>query len=146
MPHTKREISYQLHILAQLYLFTNKLYKSIGFVSRQWWPRSEYMDVPSDTGLHCPNLPEGPYFLMLHILWAFPNRKQSYDIWVQCRSRSAWPSGVILEGDLGEKVSLSWLSPYLELREKRKCIECIGITTSPRNPEIVAKLLPLWKL
>ena len=28
-------------------------------------------------------------------------------------------SGVILEGDLGEKVSLSWLtSPYLELREK----------------------------
>ena len=27
--------------------------------------------------------------------------------------------GVILEGDLGEKVSLSWLtSPYLELREK----------------------------
>ena len=29
------------------------------------------------------------------------------------------PSGVILEGDLGEKVSLSWLtSPYLELREK----------------------------
>ena len=34
-------------------------------------------------------------------------------------------AGVILEGDLGEKVSLSWLtSPYLELREKWKCIEC----------------------
>ena len=28
-------------------------------------------------------------------------------------------AGVILEGDLGEKVSLSWLtSPYLELRDK----------------------------
>ena len=28
-------------------------------------------------------------------------------------------TGVILEGDLGEKVSLIWLaSPYLELREK----------------------------
>ena len=28
-------------------------------------------------------------------------------------------SGVILEGDLGEKVSLNWLTPaYLELREK----------------------------
>ena len=36
-------------------------------------------------------------------------------------------SGAILEGDLGEKVSLSWLtSPYLELREKWKCIKCIG--------------------
>ena len=60
--------------------------------------------------------------------------------------------GVILEGDLGEKISLSWLtSPYLELREKWKCIECIGKSkiwtkTSPWNPEIVAKLLPLWKL
>ena len=60
--------------------------------------------------------------------------------------------GVILEGDLGEKVSLSWLtSPYLELREKWKCIEFIGkikiwTKTSPWNPEIVAKLLPLWKL
>ena len=28
-------------------------------------------------------------------------------------------TGVILEGDLGDKVTLSWLnSPYLELREK----------------------------
>ena len=36
-------------------------------------------------------------------------------------------AGVILEGDLGEKVFLSWLtSPCLELREKWKCIECIG--------------------
>ena len=59
---------------------------------------------------------------------------------------------VILEGDLGEKVFLSWLtSPYLELREKWKCIDCIGKSkiwtkTPPWNPEIVAKLLPLWKL
>ena len=61
-------------------------------------------------------------------------------------------TGVILEGDLGEKVSLSWLtSPYLEPREKWKCIECIRKSkiltkTSPWNPEIVTKLLPLWKL
>ena len=61
-------------------------------------------------------------------------------------------SRVILEGDLGEKVSLSWLtSSYLELREKWKCIDCIGKSkiwtkTSPWNPDIVAKLLPLWKL
>ena len=35
--------------------------------------------------------------------------------------------GVILDCDLGEKVSLSWLtSPYLELREKWKCLDCIG--------------------
>ena len=60
--------------------------------------------------------------------------------------------GVILEGNLGEKVSQSWLtSPYLELREKWKCIESIGISkiwtkTSPWNPGIVTKLLPLWKL
>ena len=60
--------------------------------------------------------------------------------------------GVILEGDLGEKVSLSWLTyPYLELREKWKCIESIGKSkiwtkTSPWNSEIVTKLLPLWKL
>ena len=33
-------------------------------------------------------------------------------------------SGVILESDLGEKVWLT--SPYLELREKWKCIECKG--------------------
>ena len=38
---------------------------------------------------------------------------------------------VILEGSLGEKVSLSWLtSPYLELREKWKCIECRGLNNS----------------
>ena len=61
-------------------------------------------------------------------------------------------SGVILMGNLGEKVSLSWLtSPYVELREKWKCIECTGeskiwIKTSSWNPDIVAKLLPLWKL
>ena len=61
-------------------------------------------------------------------------------------------TGIILGGDLGEKVSLRWLtSPYLELRKKWKCIECIGNSkiwtkTSPWNPEIVAKLLPLWKL
>ena len=61
-------------------------------------------------------------------------------------------TGVILEGDLGEKVSLNWLtSPYFELREKWKCIEYIGKSkiwtkTSPWNPEIVTKLLPLWKL
>ena len=36
-------------------------------------------------------------------------------------------SGVILGGDLGEIVSLSWLtSPYFELKEKWKCIECTG--------------------
>ena len=34
---------------------------------------------------------------------------------------------VILEGDLGEKVSLNWLNfPYLELREKWKRMEYIG--------------------
>ena len=60
--------------------------------------------------------------------------------------------GVILEGDLGEKVCLSWqTSPCLELREKWKCIESIGKSkiwtkTSPWNPEMVAKLLPLWIL
>ena len=36
-------------------------------------------------------------------------------------------SGLSLEGDLGEKLSLSWLtSPYFELREMFKCIEYIG--------------------
>ena len=36
-------------------------------------------------------------------------------------------SGLSLEGDLGQKVSFSWLtSPYFELREKFKCIEHIG--------------------
>ena len=35
--------------------------------------------------------------------------------------------GLSLGGDLGEKVSLSWLtSPYFELRVKFKCIEHIG--------------------
>ena len=63
-----------------------------------------------------------------------------------------WDAGVILEGDFREKVSLSWLtSSYLELREKWKCIECIGKSkiwtkSVPWNPEIVSKLLPLWKL
>ena len=61
--------------------------------------------------------------------------------------------GVILEGELGEKVSLSWLtsSRYLELREKWKCTEYIEKSkiwtkTSPWNPEIVAKRLPLKAL
>ena len=36
-------------------------------------------------------------------------------------------AGLSLEGDLGEKVSQSWLtSPYFELREKFRCIEHIG--------------------
>ena len=60
-------------------------------------------------------------------------------------------SGVILEGNLGEKFSLSWLtSPYLELREKWKCIECIEkskiwIKTFLRSWNW-RKLLLLWKL
>ena len=59
--------------------------------------------------------------------------------------KSQLQAGVILEGDLGEKVSLSWLtSPYLKSREKWKCIACIGKSkiwtkTSPWNPEYVAK-------
>ena len=46
-----------------------------------------------------------------------------------------------LEADLGEKVSLNWLtSPYFELREKFKSKEHIGKSkmltkTSPCNPE-----------
>ena len=75
--------------------------------------------------------------------------RESLGLW----DNESWLSaGVILEGNLGEKVSLSWLtSPYLELREKWKCIEYIRKSkiwtkTSPWNPETVAKLLPLWKL
>ena len=60
-------------------------------------------------------------------------------------------TGLSLGGNLGEKVSLSWLtSPYFVLREKFKCIEHIGkskiqIKTSPWNPENVIKLLPCLK-
>ena len=58
-------------------------------------------------------------------------------------------AGLSLGGDLGEKVSQFWLtSPYFELREKFKRIEHIGKSkfwtkTSPRNPENVAKSLPV---
>ena len=35
--------------------------------------------------------------------------------------------GLSLGGHLGEKVSLNWLtSPCFELKEKLKCIECVG--------------------
>ena len=55
------------------------------------------------------------------IWYAFP---------IQNLQHIAWP---ILEGDL-EEVSLSWLtSPYLELREKWKCIECIGKSKIDQN-------------
>ena len=38
---------------------------------------------------------------------------------LEAPNQGASNAEVILEGDLGEKVSLSWLtSPYLELREK----------------------------
>ena len=37
-------------------------------------------------------------------------------------------AGLSLEGDLGEKVSLIWLtSPYFELREKLKCTKYLGM-------------------
>ena len=40
-------------------------------------------------------------------------------VYGQFQNMSKASAGVILEGDLGEIVSLSWLiSPYLELREK----------------------------
>ena len=46
-------------------------------------------------------------------------------------------AGLRLEGDLGEKVSLNWLtSPYFELREKFKCIVHIG------SPQFGPTLLP----
>ena len=54
-------------------------------------------------------------------------------------------TGLSLEGDLGEKVSLNWFtSPYYELREKFQCIEHIGESkiwtkTSPKNPKNDAK-------
>ena len=60
-------------------------------------------------------------------------------------------SGPSLEGDWGEKVSLSWLtSPYFELREKFKFIEHIGKSkictkTSPWNPEKCCKTSPSLK-
>ena len=49
---------------------------------------------------------------------------------------------IILEEDLGEKVSLNWLtSPYLELREKWKCKEYIG--KSKFGPELLPEFLKL---
>ena len=43
--------------------------------------------------------------------------------------------GLSIRGDLGEKVSLSWLtSPYFELREKFKCIEHIGKSKNKTSP------------
>ena len=58
---------------------------------------------------------------------------------------------VILDGNFGEKVSLSWLtSPYRakgEVKMYRMYRENQNwIKTSPWNPENVEKLLPLWKL
>ena len=75
--------------------------------------------------------PEKCYKVLVSILdkskwkvWIF--RKNNLFFMTRMRLVAA-NSGLSLEGDLGEKVSLNWFtSPCFELRERLKCINCIG--------------------
>ena len=64
-------------------------------------------------------------------------------IWDLHIPREKWLnySGVILRGNLGEKISLAGWPPYLEVREKWKCIECIG--KSKIGPKLLPEILKL---
>ena len=89
---------------------------------------------------------------MPRLIWVFARHTITLLGFVMLQLISACNTGLSLGGCLGEKCFLSWLtSLYLKLRDTFKCIVHIGKSkiwtkTFPWNPEIVTKLLTVWKL